>query len=73
MAAPQTETKPDLQGAMLKKNKGIIRPLCNASRGKGGYLDLIRYCLIHIESNGTEHYEGGRRFSKTVNLALRNG
>ena len=38
----------------------IIHPLHNASRGEGGYLDLLRYCLIYMESYSMARYDRGR-------------
>ena len=39
---------------------GIIHPLRNTSMGEEGYLDWLRYCLIHIESYAMKRYERGR-------------
>ena len=41
--------------------------------GGGKALDLLRHCLIYMESYSTERYKRGREVSKTINLALRNG
>ena len=38
---------------------GIIHPLRSTSKEEGGYHDLLRYSLIHMESYSTEHYERG--------------
>ena len=43
---------------------GIIQPLRNASRGEGGYLDLLGYCFIYMESHSTEGYNRRRRSQK---------
>ena len=40
---------------------------------EGKHLDLVHYCLIHMESYSTECHERDREFSKTVGLASRNG
>ena len=56
-----------------RNSLGIIHSLRNASRGEGGYLDLLRYYLIYMESFCTEHYGRGRGVSEPVNLALRSG
>ena len=45
---------------------GIIHPLHNGSRG-GGYLDLLRYCLIYMESHSTERYDR-RRWSQKLKI-----
>ena len=37
----------------------IFQPLRNTSKGEGGFLDFLHYCLIHIES-----VERGRRTQK---------
>ena len=37
----------------------VINSLRNASRGEGGHLDLLRYCLIYITSYSTERYDEG--------------
>ena len=61
-----------LQNDEFRRHFGSIHSLPNASRGEGGHLDLLRYCLIYMESYSTERYNRGEGVFKTVNLALCN-
>ena len=51
------------------RRQGIMHPLRCASKEERGYLDLLQYFLIHMESYSVER---GKGVSKTANLALSN-
>ena len=59
--------------AIFYLNKEIIHPLRNASKGDGVFLELLRYCLVHMESYAMERYRRKRGVSRTVNFTFGNG